>query len=371
MRLAVLPAFAALALSAACGGASGKKSVRANPATLTEATVSYAAELGGLPKLIAAAKKEGRLCVIGLPTDWANYGQLMEAFTATYGIAVSQDQPGASSVEEIRAARQLRGGAAAPDVFDLDPAVALANTALLAPYKVTNWGDIPDAIKDAGGAFAGAYAGFASIGYDPARVPRPRSVADLLGPRFHGAVALHGDPRRSGAGLYGTIMAALDSGGTADDITAGVQFFADLKRAGNASPAAASTVLPGQSPVVIDWDYNNVQHARRSQGSAGWQVVVPKAAVGLYHAQAVNKNAPHPAAARLWAEFVLSDVGQNLLLRSYVRPARADAMRRAGTIDRAYWDALPALHTSPVFLTPAQVAKATATIAANWGRLND
>ncbi len=57
--------------------------------------------------------------------------------------------------------------------------------------------------------------------------------------------------------------------------------------------------------------------------------------VGSYYVQAINSDAPHAAAARLWEEFLYSDEGQNLWLKGGARPVRADAMQKAGTIDTA------------------------------------
>ena len=65
------------------------------------------------------------------------------------------------------------------------------------------------------------------------------------------------------------------------------------------------------------------------------------AVVAGYYYQAINADAPHPAAARLWQEFLYSDEGQNLWLKGGARPVRADAMAEAGTIDADLWDALP------------------------------
>src|SRR4051794_7398647 len=53
--------------------------------------------LGGMDKLVAAAKKEGQLNVIALPPDWANYGEIVKAYTAKYGVKVNSAQPDASS----------------------------------------------------------------------------------------------------------------------------------------------------------------------------------------------------------------------------------------------------------------------------------
>src|ERR1022692_920095 len=53
-------------------------------------TVTTVSAGGGMAKLIAAAKKEGTLNVIALPPTWANYGNIIKAFTTKYGIKVDR-----------------------------------------------------------------------------------------------------------------------------------------------------------------------------------------------------------------------------------------------------------------------------------------
>jgi putative spermidine/putrescine transport system substrate-binding protein len=335
------------------------------------ATAASAADLGGMDALVAAAKKEGQLNVIALPPDWANYGAIIKAFGDKYGIKVNSAQPDASSQDEINAADQLKGQDKAPDVFDLGSAVATANVAKFAPYKVTTWADIPDALKEAGGTWTNDYGGYMSIGYDSAKVPAPASVADLLKPEYKGKVALNGDPTQAGAAFAGVAMAALGNGGSADDIKPGVDFFAQLKKAGNFLPVdpTPATVESGQTPVVIDWDYLNVAQGAKLTGKIQWKTVVPAGAVlGSYYVQAISKDAPHPAAARLWEEFLYSDEGQNLWLKGGARPVRADAMAKAGTIDATAFAALPKVEGTPVFQTEAQTTKAKEYLAANWAK---
>ena len=96
-----------------------------------------------MDKLIEAAKAEGTLNVIALPPDWANYGEMLSAFEAKYGLKIDSAQPDANSQDEINAAKQLAGQDRAPDVFDLGVNVALANTDLFAPYQVASFGDVP------------------------------------------------------------------------------------------------------------------------------------------------------------------------------------------------------------------------------------
>jgi putative spermidine/putrescine transport system substrate-binding protein len=333
------------------------------------ATATSAADLGGMEKLIAAAKEEGELNVIALPPDWANYGKMIDTFAQKYGIKVNSAQPDASSQDEINAANQLRGQERAPDVFDLGGNVALRNTDLFAPYKVATWDDIPDALKDPNGLWVSDYGGYMSIGYDAGSVPAPAAVSDLLKPEYRGRVALNGNPTQASAGFHGVMMTALANGGSADDIAAGVEFFRQLKEAGNFLPVdpTPATIASGQTPVVIDWEYLNVAQTQALKGQRDWQLVVPEGAVvGAFYVQAISKDAPHPAAARLWQEFLFSDEGQNIWLQGFARPVRLDAMVKAGTVDKEAMANLPEAKGTPVFLTQEQLAKNQQYLLENW-----
>ena len=332
------------------------------------ASATSAEDLGGMDALVKAAQEEGKLNVIALPPDWANYGNIIKAFEDKYGITIDSAQPDGASQDEINAADQLKGSDRAPDVFDLGQSVALANTDMFAPYQVATFDEIPTEFKDADGAWVNDYGGYMSIGYDSAKVPDITSLDDLLGPDFKGKVALNGDPTQAGAAFSGVVMASVANGGSADDIAPGVDFFKRLKDAGNFLPVdpTAATIESGQTPVVIDWDYLN---AAESAKVASWKVVVPSdAVVAGYYFQAINKDAPHPAAARLWEEFLYSDEGQNLWLGGGARPVRADAMVEAGTIDQTRYDALPEVTGEPVIPTNEQTEKMAAYLADNWAK---
>jgi len=362
--LVALTALATVSAMAACSAPEKKQ----DTATADAASAASAKDFGGMDKLVAAAKKEGALNVIALPPDWANYGKIIEGFTAKYGIKVNSAQPDASSQEEIDAAKQLKGRDTAPDVFDVGQAVALANLDLFAPYEVETWSDIPPAFKQSNGSAVNDYGGFMALGYDAGKVPAITSLDDLMKPAFKGKVALNGDPTQANAALNAVRMVSMAKGGSASEAAPGVDFFKQLKKAGNFVPVDATdqTILSGQTPVVFNWDYLN---AATTAKLPTWKVFVPPGSpVAGYYFQAISKDAVHPAAARLWEEYLYSDEGQNLWLQGGARPVRADAMSKAGTIDAAAYGKLPPVSGVPTLPTPQDDAAFADYLGKNWAK---
>lgn len=364
--LLAVTALAATSL-AACAAPSSDNSTPAGSSGAVDAkTATSAAALGGMDKLVEAAKKEGALNVIALPPDWANYKEILDGFAAKYPeIKITSDQPDASSADEITTADRLKGQATAPDVFDLGTAVALANTAKFAPYKVAAWDKIPADNKEATGLWVNDYAGLMTVGYDSAKVPAPTSLADLMKADYKGKVALNGDPTKAGAAFAGVQMVAIAEGGTAADPAKGIAWFKALKAAGNFLPVdpTPATIQSGQTPVVFDWSYNQVGVLPKLPT---WKMWSPdNASLMAYYVQSINKDAPHPAAARLFQEFLYSADGQNAWLRGGAKPVLFEAMQADGTIDATAAAALPKV-TNPVIPTSDQTDKAKAALATAW-----
>jgi len=354
---------AAAVVVAACGGS-------ATPAPAVDWKTATSAGAGGVDAVCAAGKAEGTVNLIATPPDWANYGQMITDFTAKYGIKVQSDQPDAGSQDEINAAEQLAGTGRQPDIFDLGTAVALANTDMYAPYQVATWSDIPDTNKEATGLWTNNYTGFQTIGYD-ASLGTIATVADLADATYKGKVALNGDPTKTGAGFNGVVLAALANGGSADNVQPGIDFFKKLSDSGNLLPVdpAPATIASGQTPIVIDWSYNNgPQIAALEPKGITWSVVVPSDAppIAAYYNSAINKDAAHPAAARCWLEYAFSDAGQNTWLKGFALPVRLAAMQAAGTADKDAFAALNPPTTTPVVLTPEQTDAAKALLTAQW-----
>jgi putative spermidine/putrescine transport system substrate-binding protein len=326
-----------------------------------------------MAEMIKQAKKEAKLNTIALPPDWANYGEIISTFSKKYGIPIDNQSPNGSSAQENEAVRSLKGDSRAPDVVDVGPAFAVSGAAegLYGRYFVSTFSTIPRSMKDTRGLWWGDYWGAISIGYNQNLVPNPpKTWKDLLKPEYKGKVALNGSPLTSNSAVAGVFAASIGNGGSVKDVGPGIDFFSQMKKAGNFIPVGTTpqTVASGQTPISIDWDYNNLAYVAEFP-AARWKVTIPSDGVyGGYYAQAINKTAPHPWAARLWEEFLYSDQGQILFLKGFAHPARFNDLAKRNKLPKALLNALPAptLYANAKFASLGQQTAGKAKIATDW-----
>jgi putative spermidine/putrescine transport system substrate-binding protein len=334
------------------------------------------ASTGNMKSLVQAAKKEGHLNTIALPRDWANYGEVLDTFKSLYGISENNAAPLDASLQEIQAIKSLKGTSRAPDVVDVSPAVAIEgkNDGLFAKYKVATYSTIPANMKDPHANWYGDYWGVMSfISLDSQVKNPPKTWSDLLKPEYKGQVALGGVPTSSGEALGAVIGAALASGGSLDNIQAGIDFFAKLKANGNWNPTLGnevSNIAKGVTPIVIRWDYLNLANrdelAKSSQTST---VSIPATGrYGGFYCQAISRFAPNPHAAKLWMEFIYSDQGQLLFLKGYTHPARYGDLAKRGKVPASLAKKLPAAsnYKNVHFASNAQQTKALNLVTKQW-----
>ena len=332
-----------------------------------------------LAELEAAAKAEGMLTTIALPHDWCGYGEVIAGFKKKYPeIQVNELNPDAGSADELEAIRANKDnkGPQAPDVIDVGLAFGpqAKDEGLTMPYKVSTWDTIPDSAKDADGHWYGDYYGVLSFAVNTDIVKElPQDWADLLKPEYASSVALAGDPRASNQAIQGVYAAGLAKGGAAGEAagTAGLDFFAELNKAGNFVPTIgkSGTLAQGATPIVIWWDYNALSGRDALNGNPPIEVVVPKTGVvaGVY-VQAISAYAPHPNAAKLWMEYLYSDEGQLGWLKGYCHPIRFNDLAKNGKIPQEMMDALPpaAAYDAAAFPTLEEQDAAKAVITGNW-----
>lgn len=334
--------------------------------------------LSAMDQLVAAAKKEGQLTTIALPHDWCDYGDVISQFKAKYGLTVNELNPDAGSGDEVQAIIANKGntGPQAPDVIDVGLSFGPQGKTqgLLAPYKVSTWSTIPDSAKDADGYYYGDYYGALSfeVNADLVKTP-PQDWPDLLKPDYKNSVALAGDPRVSNQAIQPVYAAGLSAGAktAADAGTAGLNFFAQLNKAGNFVPTIgkAASIAQGATPIIIRWDYLALADKDTLKGNPNITVVVPKTGVvaGVY-VQAISAYAPHPNAAKLWMEYLYSDEGQLTWLKGYCHPIRYNDLATNNKIPADLAAKLPpaSAYASAVFPSLDDQAAANAVITKQW-----
>jgi putative spermidine/putrescine transport system substrate-binding protein len=327
-----------------------------------------------LERLTADARTEGSLTTIGLPRGWCGYGALIDGFKETYGLEVTELDPGAISSDQLEVLRDAGAGndAQSPDVVDLGllHAPPVRDEGLAAPYRVAGWSSIPVEAKDSDGHWWGAYYGVIAFEVNTDEVETvPRAWSDLLRPEYEGLVSLAGDPHDSSQAVAAVYAAALAAGGGPDDPTIGLDFFRRLADAGTLSSRIATTksILDGRTPIALRWTYHALaDRASTAKRGPDIAVVIPSSGrLAVPFVQAINATARHPSAARLWQEHLLSDDGQAGLLAGGCYPTRLADMRRRDVIAD---DALAAVPdpTGAIFPTAPQLEAATQAIDSGW-----
>ena len=323
--------------------------------------------------LIAAAQEEGTLNTMGLFDDWANYGKLRDSFSEKYGIEVNNDVSLSTSQEQINVISQRQGQDRSIDYLDTGVSFAEDGAAqgLLAEYVPVGAEGLADGLHGAANQWTSQYGGYMSIGCDTSRIDDcPTTIKDLAKPEYKGQIGAFADPT-TGELEFNIVWAmALANGGSLEDIQPGVDFFEELSAEGNMTKVVANdgTIERGETPIVLSWDYLNMASAvKLAEAGIDFTVNVPTDVLwSAYYAGSINADAPHPAAARLWFEYIFSEEGQNIFLEGQTRPVRLAEMTEAGTADEAAVAALPAAEGEAQIPTAEQRDAAKQQLTTAW-----
>lgn len=274
---------------------------------------------------VEGAKTEGQIISYGMSDDWVNLGNIWKALQTKYSIVhTDTDMTSAEEITHLLAEKD----APVMDVADIgfDFVGKLVENNLSMPYKNTSWDKVPANFKDADGRWVVAYWGAISflVNTDLVKNP-PQTWDDLLKPEYKDMICSR-DPSKSSYATGAVLAAAYAHGGSESNVQPGLDFFKKLKDNGNWRQGVVlnvAAVQKGECPISIVYDFDGF--AKRDATGLPLQVIIPKdATVGMLFAEYISAVAPHPNAAKLEQDFLLSDEGQILLATGYAHPARSD-----------------------------------------------
>lgn len=360
--------FSATALSAfleACGSSGTTSS--SNP------SINMAGPID-MQTLITHAKQEGKLEAIGIPPEWADYKDILAGYTSKYVPIDYKAEAEFSSAQELEVFKNSihhPHGDIGDVGFKFGPTAM--QQGLVTPYKHAHWDDIPAELKDPNGNWCTEYWGAQAfvINTDVVKNP-PTSFADLLNNDYKNMVGIDGDPRQANDAFIAVYSAALAKSGNLNDIQPGIDFFAQLKKKGNFTPARSSVanMTKGEVAIGIMWDYLGLGFRDQLAGKPNLKVVIPSdGSIAGPYVSIVNKTAPHPFAARLWMEYLFSDEGQLFFLTGYAHPARYQKLVAANKIPADLAAKLPSAdqYTNVKFVTDlSKLDTASSVVTQNW-----
>lgn len=255
-------------------------------------------------RLLANARKEGTLTLYTTMTP-EDARPLVEAFEKKHGVKVEMWR-GLNQKLVQRAVAEARAGKHVVDVFEGSGhgMEILHREELLEKFHSPMFADIPAEAFPRHGYYAPDNFLFLVMGYNTRLVKPedvPKSYEDLLQPRWVGNFGIEA----SNVVWFAAVAKAMGE-------EKGLAFFQKLAamkpqmRSGHT--LMTELVIAGEIPLVLTL-YNQAVDKMKGRGAPiDWKALPP--AFGRADGVAVAKRAPHPHAAMLFVDFVLSPEGQ-------------------------------------------------------------
>lgn len=270
------------------------------------------------PRLIEKAKQEGTLALY-TSMQLADSGPLTQAFEKKYGIAVALWRASGEKVAQ-RALTEARAGRHEVDVLETDGAQMeiLYREKRLAAFYSPSFKDIPAEIFPTHKHYAPTRLSLYVLAYNTKLVQPnevPTAYTDLLDPKWQGKLAVE-------AADVAWFAAVTKSMGEEN----GLRYFRKLAamkpsiRSGHT--LMAELVSAGEIAMAVDAHVQGVARLKSKGAPIEWKPLPP--AFGQASAIGISQRAPHPHAALLFADFMLSKEGQEIIAaRNRVPASRA------------------------------------------------
>ncbi len=257
-------------------------------------------------RILEEAKKEGTV-VLYTSLNLKDSVPITEAFEKKYGVKVSLWRSSSEKVVQ-RAVTEARAHRFSPDVFETNgPEMeALYREELLDEFYSPTFHDLPAEAFPKHRHYVPDRFNFFVIGWNtnlvkPADVPN--SYQDLLDPKWAGKLGMEA----SDVDWFGAMVKSMGE-------QKGLEYFRKLAalkpelRTGHT--LIAELVASGEIPMAVSIYNHNIERLAVKGAPVKWKALDPT--FGRPQGIAVAKHAPHPYAALLFTDFLLSREGQEI-----------------------------------------------------------
>ena len=258
-------------------------------------------------RLVEAARKEGTLTFY-TSMQTPESGPLSRAFEQKYGIKVQLWRAQSEQVVQ-RALNEARGGRNALDLVETNaPEVeALAREGVVTEFHSPHLADLPPWAVPPHRKWFSDRANVWVVAFNTNKVKReeiPSSYDAFADPKWKGRIAIESSDQDW---MYGVVNFMGEA--------RGMDFFRRLAalrpEMRNGHALLAQLIGAGEVQLGLTVYSGNADSIKNKGGPVDWVAVEP--IVGRPQAISVARNAPHPNAALLFADFILSPEGQKLL----------------------------------------------------------
>ncbi len=298
--------FGAAALVAAACGSSGKTGSSSATSAAPQATTA-AGSSSGWQQLVAQAKKEGQVTFYSSQgVDQLN--AVAKAFEAKYGITVNISR-NIDATDEAKISAENSSGKRIADVVSFADSNYVQSKGQLGWWTPPTGPDFNNPAYDkasnvqSDGSFVTSAAVYA-IGWNTQLVPKGiSSYSQILDPQFKGKIGIP-DAATSPVivDFYGYVQQQTSSDFLTSLAALKPQVFSSVLQIAQNLTSGQVAVGLAVAPLVT-----------QKQAGAPVDFIVPKPAWGARFYTTIVKNSPHPAAAQLLADFLVTPEGQAAL----------------------------------------------------------
>lgn len=262
---------------------------------------------------VEAAKKEGKVVIYG-SLESGIMDEVAKAFTQKYGIPIEYFRA-ASNKTLDRVLTEARAGRVMSDVVvtNRGPMLLLKNEKLFARYVSPETENFPAELRDPDGMLSPIYRQvIVGILYNTKLVKpeeAPKSLDDLLTPRWQGKWVMPDPSRHFTTGVW---LKNLDE-------IYGKNSIAFVKKMAEAKPILVESFIPSAQKIIsgealAGITYVKYVHIFGKEGAPLDYVRLPKM-LADGHNVGIQAKAPHPNAARLFQDFLISREGMQIMAK--------------------------------------------------------